>query len=552
MPGCSPPPSCPGPPQPLPVPAQPAPSRDPTGPRRAGTSRRTHRAVSAGLRGSAGHGVRMAQRDVAPLLPGPSRPLRGARGPSVSGDPGAAPKRSAGGRTGQEGEGGGGQDKNHRISGGREGRPRDNAEPFFYRGDSSRGLRIGLSPPTPPLEATPALLPIAQPRPRAPRCLARCCRRAIAEQRTAVPIAQRAEEGGGEAAGCRRPGASWSTTFSGHRPHDVPRGVSARRPRTGRLPTAPRDPRAAVRAVPHTGGYTGSKRAAARGRTAALSLRPRWDRAAGGSSASTSIPNGTPMGSSGGTRPPPRGERAHPVHRTDGIRTDSRAPRTGSRARWPRWGRAVAVVPPRGRGDSSERRAAPSPSCRELNSIKRSFLFGPLKSFGSPGSCRGERRRGRRAARGGAASCRGSPRTPSSDHVQPRRSSRSVSGAAKGEASPRRSRGDVAMGGGCRSAAWGRRGAGSCALTYPSNAINNNNSSSNSNSNNKDKGLYSPSCEAAGREPMGGLSHGTAPRCSPAAFGHALTPRRRGPRLPAEPTRGANGPGHLGHKSRRT
>lgn len=32
------------------------------------------------------------------------------------------------------------------------------------------------------------------------------------------------------------------------------------------------------------------------------------------------------MGSSGGTRPPPRGERAHPVHRTDGIRTDSRAP----------------------------------------------------------------------------------------------------------------------------------------------------------------------------------------------------------------------------------
>lgn len=264
--------------------------------------------------------------------------------------------------------------------------------------------------------------------------------------------------------------------------------------------------------------------------------RPQWD----------------PHGLLRGTRPPPRGERAHPVHRTDGIRTHSRAPRTGSRARWPRWGRAVAVVPPRGRGDSSERRAAPSPSCRELNSIKRSFLFGPLKSFGSPGSCRGERRRGRGAARGGAASCRGSPRTPSSDHVQPRRSSRSVSGAAKGEASPRRSRGDVAMGGRCRSAAWGRRGAGSCALTYPGNAVNNNNSSSNSNNNNKDKGLYSPSCEAAGREPMGGLSHGTAPRCSPAAFGHALTPRRRGPRLPAEPTRGANGPGHLGHKSRRT
>lgn len=92
------------------------------------------------------------------------RPLRGVRGPSVSGDPGAAPRRSAGGRTGQEGEGGGGQDKNHRISGGRECRLRDSAEPLFHRGDSGRGLRIGLSPPTPPLEATPALLPIAQPR----------------------------------------------------------------------------------------------------------------------------------------------------------------------------------------------------------------------------------------------------------------------------------------------------------------------------------------------------------------------------------------------------
>lgn len=156
---------------------------------------------------------------------------------------------------------------------------------------------------------------------------------------------------------------------------------------------------------------------------------------------------GPPWAPPGGpVRPREGNERIPCTARTASARTA--APRTGSRARWPRWGRAVAVVPPRGRGDSYERRAAPSPSCRELNSIKRSFLFGPLKSFGSPGSCRGERRRGRGAARGGAASCRGSPRTPSSDHVQPRRSSRSVSGAAKGEASPRRSRGDVAMGGG--------------------------------------------------------------------------------------------------------